>query len=53
MNDGDPKPKRASEEKGRSAEPSDDSLEAASSDATREIEKREEAGGHGGFGDIG
>jgi lysyl-tRNA synthetase class 1 len=32
---------------------SDNSLAAASEDATREIERRREAGGYGGFGDIG
>ena len=31
----------------------DNSLAAASEDATREIEKRREGGGYGGFGDIG
>jgi hypothetical protein len=31
----------------------DNSLAAAAEDATREIEKRHDAGGYGGFGDIG
>ena len=48
---------RLAQEPASQAEPKpaqdDNSLEAASEDATRELEKRRDGGGYGGFGDIG